>query len=76
MANKVFVWSGSSWEEVITSVSSHAQEHLAGGLDPLVVGAPEIASAYADNRDVLVADGSGGTRFEKHPNAALSWWMS
>ena len=76
MANKVFVWSGSAWVEVVTAVAAHAQEHFAGGLDPLVIGAPEISSAYADNREVLVADGSGGTRFEKHPNAALTWWMS
>jgi hypothetical protein len=76
MANKVYVWSGSAWSEVITAVAAHAQEHLSGGLDPITIGPTEISSAYADTRDSLVADGSGGTRFEKNPNAAMTWWMS
>jgi hypothetical protein len=76
MANKVFVWSGSAWEEVITSVSAHAQEHLAGGLDPITVSPAEISSGLSTKGAVLVATGDGGTEFEQNHEIATTWWMS
>lgn len=58
--NKVFAYNGTSWVDLGAT----------GG------GGGSLDSTGYDARDVVVADGSGGTRFEKTPNIAVNWWMS